>query len=48
MNPPREDQCEWHRMTRMTGPACAVMGNVVNIYILHTHAHMLNVESYTN
>ena len=21
----REDQCEWHRMTRMTGPDCAVM-----------------------
>ena len=19
------DQCEWHRMTRMTGPDCAVM-----------------------
>ena len=23
--PPWEDQCEWHRMTRMTGPDCAVM-----------------------
>ena len=21
----KEDQCEWHRMTRMTGPDCAVM-----------------------
>ena len=20
-----EDQCEWHRITRMTGPDCAVM-----------------------
>ena len=25
--PPWEDQCEWHRMTRMTGPDCAVMCN---------------------
>ena len=23
--PPWEDQCEWHRMTRMTGPDYAVM-----------------------
>ena len=23
--PPWEDQCEWHRMTRMTGPDCAVI-----------------------
>ena len=23
--PPWEDQCEWQRMTRMTGPDCAVM-----------------------
>ena len=23
--PPWEDQCEWHRMTRMTGPDCVVM-----------------------
>ena len=22
-----ENQCEWHRMTRMTGPDCAVMCN---------------------
>ena len=22
---PREDQCEWHRMTRMTGPDCVVI-----------------------
>ena len=37
--PPREDQCEWHRMTinRMTGPDCVVMGNLINTYI-HTNA----------
>ena len=31
---PWEDQCEWHRMTRMTGPDCAVMCNLINT---HTH-----------
>ena len=31
--PPREDQCEWHRMTRMTGPDCVVMCNLINTYI---------------
>ena len=34
--PPWEDQCEWHRMTRMTGPECAVMCNLINI---HTYIH---------
>ena len=29
-----EDQCEWHRMTRMTGPDCAVMCNLINM--VHT------------
>ena len=33
--PPREDQCEWHRMTRMTGPDCVVMCNLIN-----THTHL--------
>ena len=34
---PWEDQCEWHRMTRMTGgPDCAVMCNLINI---HTYIH---------
>ena len=33
MIPPREDQCEWHRMTRMTGPDCVVMCNLINTYI---------------
>ena len=32
----QEDQCEWHRMTRMTGPDCAVMCNLINI---HTYIH---------
>ena len=27
-------QCKWHIMTRMTGPDCAVMGNLINT---HTH-----------
>ena len=35
IDPPWEDQCEWHRMTRMTGPDCAVMCNLTNT---HTHA----------
>ena len=35
IDPPREDQCEWHRMTRMTGPDCVVMCNLINTYI-HT------------
>ena len=34
--PPWEDQCEWHRMTRMTGPDCAVMCNLINT---RTHTH---------
>ena len=36
--PPREDQCEWHRMTRMTGPDRVVMCNLINTYI-HTYIH---------
>ena len=39
----REDQCEWHRMTRMTGPDCVVMCNLINTYIhtydIHTYIH---------
>ena len=27
---------EWHRMTRMTGPDCVVMCNLINTYI-HTY-----------
>ena len=38
LDPPQEDQCEWHRMPRMTGPDCAVMCNLINTHILrHTH-----------
>ena len=36
--PPWEDQCEWHRMTRMTGPDCVVMCILINT---HTHTHTL-------
>ena len=36
MIPFREDQFEWHRMTRMTGPDCAVMWNLINT---HTHGN---------
>ena len=32
--PPWEDQREWHGMTRMTRPDCAVMCNLINT---HTH-----------
>ena len=38
--PPREDQCEWHRMTRMTGPDCVVMCNLINTYI-RTYIHTI-------
>ena len=31
-------QCEWHRMTRMTGPDCVVMCNLINTHT-HTHTH---------
>ena len=36
--PPWEDQREWHIMTRMTGPDCAVMCNLINTHV-HTHTH---------
>ena len=29
---------EWHRMTRMTGPDCVVMCNLINTHT-HTHTH---------
>ena len=28
---------DWHRMTRMTGPDCVVMCNLINT---HTHTHI--------
>ena len=38
--PPWEDQCEWHRMTRMTGPDGAVICNLINIHTyMHTYIH---------
>ena len=42
--PPREDQCEWHRMTRITRPDCAVMCNLINTYT-HTHTHASSITS---
>ena len=39
-----EDQCEWHRMTRMTRPDCAVMCNLINT---HTHTHTLETVMMT-
>ena len=41
--PPWEDQCEWHRMIRMTGPDCAVMCNLIN-----THTHTINTHTHTH
>ena len=26
----------WHRMTRVTGPECAVMFNIIDIHTTHT------------
>ena len=38
--PPWEDQREWHRMTWMTRPDCAVMCNLINRHTnTHTHTH---------
>ena len=39
---PWEDQREWHRMTRMTRPDCAVMCNLINIHTyIHTYIHII-------
>ena len=44
--PPWEDQCEWHKMTRMTGPDCAVMCNLINIHTyIHTYIHICTFAS---
>ena len=40
--PPWEDQCEWHRMTRMTGPDCAVMCNSINVHTYIPGTYILN------
>ena len=36
---------EWHRMTRMKGPDCAVMRNVINTYT-HTHTDRAGLRGY--
>ena len=36
LSPHREDQCEWHRMTMMTGSDCAAICSLINT---HTHKH---------
>ena len=38
--PPWEDQREWYRRTRVTGPDCAVMCNLINTHT-HTHTHKI-------
>ena len=38
--PAWENQCEWHRRTRRTGPDCAVMCNLINTHT-HTHTHFV-------
>ena len=43
IDPPWEDLCEWHRMTRMTGSDCAVMCNLINTHT-HTHTHASGIE----
>ena len=40
MIPPWEDRCEWDRMTRMTGPDCAVL-----CYLINTHTHAFSGSS---
>ena len=48
--PPREDQCEWHRMSRMAGPDCPVMCNLINTLThtqTHTPAHMQTNHTQT-
>ena len=41
---PWEDQCKWHRMTRMIGPDCEVMCNLINT---HTHMHTIITLTHT-
>ena len=42
IDPPWEDQCEWHTMTRMTGPDCAVC-NLINIHTyIPTYLHTIS------
>ena len=56
--PPWEDQREWHRMTRMTRPDCAVMCNLINTDCAvmcnlinthtHTHTHTRLIRDFRN
>ena len=32
IDPPWENQCEWHRITTMTGPDCVFMCNLINTH----------------
>ena len=42
IDPPWEDQCEWHGMTSMTGPDCVVMCNLINAHT-HTRRHIFSL-----
>ena len=45
LNTPWKDQCERHRMTRMTGPDCAVMYNLINTHRhTHTYTHIISTD----
>ena len=45
VDPPWEDQCEWHRITRMTGPDIAVMCNSINT---HTNTYTGRLQKETD
>ena len=44
--PPWEDQCEWHIMTRMTGPNCAVMCNLINTHTCVVRCNLINTHTH--
>ena len=42
---------QWHRMTRMTGPDCAVTCNLINAHThthIHTHIHTHTLNTHTH
>ena len=44
-----ENQCKWHRVTKMTGPDCAVMCNLINTHThTHTHTHTQHTHTHTH
>ena len=47
IDPPWEDQREWHRMTRMTRPDCVVMCNLINTHT-HTHTRARLIRGFCN